>query len=535
MPARGAEQAARTRNNAVIKEASSSADDESSEDEEEPNTAESDSEPAVDKPTSPEKNQFTGQGPATGNGGDQTLVRKRRRIDGEDDIEGAYMRRIAQEEAKENAQHHQERLSKRQKLTGDTNVEAPSSDDEQANLEPSSAPCASQSPPPQHETVAANPSSGSSIEQATRTIFLANVSTTAITSKSAYTTLTTHLSSHFASLAASDTPHKIASFRFRSTPYATSSIPKKAAFAKKDVMDATTKSTNAYVVYTTALAAREAAKRLNGTMVLNRHLRVDSVAHPAATDHRRCVFVGNLGFVDDESAIRAAEDEENGVKKVRKQKEPADVEEGLWRQFGNAGTVESVRVVRDKTTRVGKGFAYVQFKVCRLLRFYSSTAVSDVLQDPNAVERALLYNGKSFPPLLPRPLRVTRAKNLAKTASYGAKPSFKPPNSFRARNEGIHTPKPSSQIQSLAGRAGKLLGRAGAAMLTRAPTTAEARGDGKGSGVMKTPESFVFEGYRAKGGQKPALGKAKKGGKPKTRSNKRGTAFKASGGKKKRG
>lgn len=71
--------------------------------------------------------------------------------------------------------------------------------------------------------------------------------------------------------------------------------------------------------------------------------------------------------------------------------------------------------------------------------------------------------------------------------------------------------------------------------MKRAPAEAGARGDGEGSEVINTPESFVFEGYRAKGGQKPALWKAKKGGKPKTRSSKRGAAFKASGGTKKRG
>ena len=72
-------------------------------------------------------------------------------------------------------------------------------------------------------------------------------------------------------------------------------------------------------------------------------------------------------------------------------------------------------------------------------------------------------------------------------------------------------------------------------MMKRAPTAMGPEGSGKGSGLINTPESFVFEGYRAKGGQKPALGKGKKGGKPKTRSSKRGAAFKASGGKKKRG
>ena len=89
-------------------------------------------------------------------------------------------------------------------------------------------------------------------------------------------------------------------------------------------------------------------------------------------DHRRCVFVGNLGFVDDESAIRKAEERDGEKAKKRKEKEPADVEEGLWRVFGKAGTVENVRVVRDSATRVGKGFAYVQFKVL----FSSPSALS---------------------------------------------------------------------------------------------------------------------------------------------------------------
>lgn len=298
------------------------------------------------------------------NGREMTSSRKRRRKDEEDDIEGEYMQRLAAEEEHEAEKELQERNNKRPKLheKHDKGVDNAN----EANEGPQTSP--SSSPPPQHETIAPKFTSDPSLEQAVRTVFLGNVSTTTITSKPAYNALLMHLSSHISSLPASTPPHKISSFRFRSTPYADSSLPKKAAFAKKDIMDATTKGTNAYAVYSTPLAAREAVKTLNGTVVLGRHLRVDGVAHPSVTDHRRCVFVGNLGFVDDESALRAAEDEESGKKKVRKQKEPADVEEGLWQQFGKAGAVESVRVVRDKTTRVGKGFAYVQFKVWHSIR-----------------------------------------------------------------------------------------------------------------------------------------------------------------------
>ena len=217
-------------------------------------------------------------------------------------------------------------------------------------------------PPPIHESLL--PEVDTDLAKSQRTVFLANVSTKAITSKSDEKTLRTHLSSFFSELdpPAKDQPaYKIESLRFRSTAFATA-IPKKAAFAKKELMDATTRSTNAYVVYSSPQLSREAARRLNGTTVLDRHIRVDEVAHPAKVDHKRCIFVGNLGFVDDESFIDQANEEE-GKGKRNGRKVPSDIEEGLWRTFGTCGTVESVRVVRDSKTRVGKGFAYVQFTV----------------------------------------------------------------------------------------------------------------------------------------------------------------------------
>ena len=197
---------------------------------------------------------------------------------------------------------------------------------------------------PQHESLSVS-RADSDLEKSSRTVFLANVSTNAIKSKCAKKALMNHLASFTFSR---NGGHIIESFRFRSTAFAAGGIPKKAAYIKKELMDTTTKSTNAYVVYTTQLAARQAVTRLNGSVVLDRHLRVDSVAHPAKVDHRRCVFVGNLGFVDEETSMEAAQGEEMN-KRLRKAKEPADAEEGLWRQFGKAGIVESVRIVRDKT------------------------------------------------------------------------------------------------------------------------------------------------------------------------------------------
>jgi nucleolar protein 12 len=275
------------------------------------------------------------------------------------------MQRLAQEEARDEAKRREARQAKRQKaeettsssaeeVTGaegdqDSEMEAADTDEDEDEA----------SEVPQHESQAT--SQPSDIEKANRTVFLGNVSSDAVTSKKAKKTLFKHMSTIFENLPKEQMTHRIESFRFRSTAY-TNMLPKKASYVTQDLMDSTTKSTNAYVVYTTKAAAREALK-LNGTIVLGRHVRVDSVAHPAKTEPRKCVFVGNLGFVDDESAIQAAEDEDGKKKRKSRKKEPSDIEEGLWREFCKCGTVENVRVVRDSKTRVGKGFAYVQFTV----------------------------------------------------------------------------------------------------------------------------------------------------------------------------
>jgi len=291
--------------------------------------------------------------------------RKRKRKDEHDDLEGVYMDRLAREEAKVVAKQKEERASKRQKKTtggDDASEDSAAGDEDGADDASTSDDQDASTPPPVHESLLQEVDTD--LEKSRRTVFLANVSNVAITSKSAEKTLRNHLSSFFPELDApvkDQPPHKIESIRFRSTAFA-SAIPKKAAFAKKELMDATTKSTNAYVVYSSQQLAREASRRLNGTVVLDRHLRVDEVAHPAKVDHKRCIFVGNLGFVDDESNIDQANEEE-GKGKRNGRKVPSDVEEGLWRTFATCGTVESVRVVRDSKTRVGKGFAYVQFTV----------------------------------------------------------------------------------------------------------------------------------------------------------------------------
>lgn len=317
---------------------------------------------------------FVGAGP---NGSSESAVRetspqhnrKRKRKQADDDVEGMYMQKLAKEEAREDAKRRKKQepevSTSPDNANGTDLRDEAKSESDSVEIVTGDERASSPADAPQHESLVPT-KADSDLEKASRTVFLGNVSTVAIKSKGGKKVLLDHLASFLSSLPKQDVAHKVESLRFRSTAFSSSAVPKKAAFAKKELMDSTTQGTNAYAVYSTTSAAREATKRLNGTTVLGRHLRVDSIAHPAKTDHRRCVFVGNLGFVDDESATKAAEDEANG-KRPRKGKEPADLEEGLWRQFSKAGTIESVRVPRDKTTRVGKGFAYVQFAVCSRL------------------------------------------------------------------------------------------------------------------------------------------------------------------------
>ena len=119
------------------------------------------------------------------------------------------------------------------------------------------------------------------------------------------------------------------------------------------------------------------------------------------------------------------------------------------------------------------------------------------------MEQALLCNNKTFPPMLPRVLRVTRAKILR-----GGKEGKETYGRQREKAV-IYSPKKTSKSQSFAGRASRLLGRAGASNLR----ATRRRGN--------VPTQRVFESYRA------ARGPTKKQGKPQNRSSRRGAEFKA--------
>ncbi|KAJ6257727.1 hypothetical protein Dda_7515 [Drechslerella dactyloides] len=294
------------------------------------------------------------------------------------------------------------------------------------------------------------------LDKANRTVFIGNLPSSVITDKSHYKLLKTAFKPHGG----------ISSIRFRSIAFS-DQIPRKAAFITRALhVDQT--SVNAYLVFKTAEAARSSLS-LNGTVLLSHHIRVDSIAHPAKTDSRRCVFVGNLDF---EAA-----------------------EESLWQHFSPCGAVENVRIVRDAKTNVGKGFAYVQFV------------------DEIAVEKALLLNDQLMPAAekgKKRKLRVTRAKNVRRKPATAAPTTSNNTRGGGGRN-GVYVPKPDPKKAGMAGRAGKLFGRAG------------------GAKARKMEENGTFEGTRAVPGMETGLksgGSGKRKGKPRVRKTARSAAWK---------
>ncbi|KAJ1933178.1 Nucleolar protein 12, partial [Linderina pennispora] len=112
-------------------------------------------------------------------------------------------------------------------------------------------------------------------------------------------------------------------------------------------------------------------------------------------DMKRSVFIGNLDFEAEE--------------------------EDLWRHFGTCGSVENVRVVRDATTNLGKGFAYVQFV------------------DRATVDLALKLDGSL---LAKRKLRVKRAseKAIKETKRANAKAAAKTTMARRGKGKNVGAP-----------------------------------------------------------------------------------------------
>lgn len=125
---------------------------------------------------------------------------------------------------------------------------------------------------------------------------------------------------------------KVASVRLRSMVVEKGKLPVRVA--KRKQQQVTSSTINAYVVFEEEEQA-EKALVLNGALVGDRHIRVDLAGRAKDHTHERSVFVGGLPYSADDEEVREV--------------------------FMKYGDVESVRVVREPKTGVGKGFGFVTF------------------------------------------------------------------------------------------------------------------------------------------------------------------------------
>ncbi|TPX71798.1 hypothetical protein SpCBS45565_g00935 [Spizellomyces sp. 'palustris'] len=122
------------------------------------------------------------------------------------------------------------------------------------------------------------------------------------------------------------------SIRFRSIARL-ENMPRKVAFITKNFHPGRD-TLNAYIVYGEKESAEKALVE-NGKLFMGKHIRVDRSVKDKKHDVKRSVFVGALPFDINEEVVRA--------------------------HFSQCGDIEYVRLIRDKTTNVGKGIGYVQF------------------------------------------------------------------------------------------------------------------------------------------------------------------------------
>ena len=162
----------------------------------------------------------------------------------------------------------------------------------------------------------------------------------------------------------------VTSVRLRSVPVDQEGKMPKAGKVITGALVAERKSTNAYVVFENEASVAKAIAAMNMKPIEGRHARVDAAAAPSsraneakakalsadlppgvgitnggevAYDHARALFLGNLAYDVDEEDVIAF---------FHRSKEYPEL----------AGSVEAVRVVRDRATNLGKGIAFVLFR-----------------------------------------------------------------------------------------------------------------------------------------------------------------------------
>lgn len=164
---------------------------------------------------------------------------------------------------------------------------------------------------------------------------------------------------------------------------------KRLAFIKKE-LHPLQKSITAYVRFDNEDNAHSATS-LNGHVYKDHHLRVDLTQDQTKEtkhDFKRSIFIGNLPF---------------------------DVtDDDVWNAFEQCGQIESVRLIRDKATSVGKGFGYVLFEdeasVALALKLEGNCQIANrQVRIKPAVKKPKTFNQRKPPGQNRRPMRPKKA------------------------------------------------------------------------------------------------------------------------------
>ncbi|XP_078397825.1 RNA-binding protein 34 isoform X2 [Cetorhinus maximus] len=127
----------------------------------------------------------------------------------------------------------------------------------------------------------------------------------------------------------------IESVRFRSVARAEPNISRKLATIQRKIHPRRN-NMNAYVVFEQVNDAVRALTRNGCEIQTGFHIRVDLASRSNFHDQRKSIFLGNLSYEIGEDEVRD--------------------------HFSECGEIESVRIVRDRESGMGKGFGYVLFQ-----------------------------------------------------------------------------------------------------------------------------------------------------------------------------
>jgi len=205
---------------------------------------------------------------------------------------------------------------------------------------------------------------------------------------------------------------KIEAIRFRCATRPDLKTTKKVAVIKGKFHE---ESSNiaAYVRFTEVEMAVKATA-FNGSLLEGHSVRVDLAAAARSHDNKRAVFLGNLDFKVQEDEVRAL--------------------------FAKCGEVESVRLVRDASTGIGKGFGYVNFAAVESVELALRMANQEVGGRKIRVNRAVRKAKPGKVMESKKSMKVKKAKHLRLTKGQSNRRSqgqIKRTNGFKKAKEEV--------------------------------------------------------------------------------------------------